>query len=97
MPAYLILDIEWHDADRATEYRKLLGATLDKHGGRTLVANDAHVLEGDWSPRRVVVIEFPTMAALRGWYDSADYAPVSKIRKEGATSKMIAAETPPKP
>jgi len=95
MPAYLIMDIDWHDPDRATEYRKLLGPTLEKHGGRTLVANEPHTLEGDWSPRRVVIIEFPSLDALRDWYGSDDYAPLIRIRKEGAKSSMIAVERPP--
>lgn len=97
MPTYLIMDIEWHDPDRATEYRKLLGPTLEKYGGKTLVANEAHVLEGDWSPKRMVIFEFPSMEALRTWYASSEYAPVSKIRKEGAKSKMIAVERPAAP
>lgn len=95
MPAYLIMDIEWHDPERATEYRKLLGPTLEKHGGLTLVANEPIALEGDWKPRRVVVIEFPSMDALRGWYDSDEYALLIRIRKEGAKSNMIAVERPP--
>jgi uncharacterized protein (DUF1330 family) len=95
MPAYLILEIDWHDPDLAAEYRKLLGPTLEKHGGRTLVANEPRVLEGDWNPRRVVVIEFPSMDALRAWYASNEYAPLIRIRKEGAKTNMIAVERPP--
>jgi uncharacterized protein (DUF1330 family) len=95
MPAYLILDIEWHDPDKAAEYRKLLGPTLEKYGGRTLVANEARALEGDWKPRRVVVIEFPKMDTLQAWYRSPEYAPLIRIRTEGSKSNMIAVETPP--
>lgn len=95
MVAYLILEIGWHDPDRATEYRNLLGPTLEKHGGRTLVANEPRVLEGDWNPRRVVVIEFPSMDALCDWYSSDEYAPLIRIRKEGAKTNMIAVERPP--
>jgi uncharacterized protein (DUF1330 family) len=97
MPAYLIMDIAWHDPERAATYRQRLGPTLEKHGGRTLVANEARVLEGDWSPQRVVVIEFPSMDALGAWFDSPEYAPLSQIRREGAKSRMIAVERPRTP
>jgi uncharacterized protein (DUF1330 family) len=43
MPAYTIADVDWHDEAKAAEYRKLLGPTLEKYGGRTLVANQAKV------------------------------------------------------
>jgi uncharacterized protein (DUF1330 family) len=95
MPAYLILDILWHDPGRAAEYRRLLGPTLEKHGARTLVANEARVLEGDWKPQRVVVIEFPSMDALLAWHGSKEYAPLLRIRTEGAQTNMLAVERPP--
>lgn len=97
MVAYLILEIEWHDPAKAAEYRKLLGPSLEKYGGKTLVANEARALEGEWNPRRVVIFEFPSLPAIEQWYHSAEYAPVMKIRKEGASSKMIAVERPPAP
>ena len=97
MPAYTIADIEWHDEAKAAEYRKLLGPGLEKYGGRTLVANQAHGLEGDWKPQRVVIIEFPSMEALRTWYNSPEHAPALRLRKEGAKSNMIAVERPPAP
>ncbi len=95
MPAYLIADIDWHDQGRAAEYRKLLGPTLEQHGGRTLVANESRLLEGDWSPHRVVIIEFPDMDALLAWYKSAEYAPLIRLRNEGSKSRMVAVERPP--
>ena len=97
MPAYTIADIEWHDEAKAGEYRKMLGPTLEKHGARTLVANQAVKLEGDWDPRRVVIIEFPSMEALQTWYHSPEHALVMKLRKEGARTKMIAVERPSAP
>ncbi len=97
MPAYTILDIDWHDEAKAAEYRRLLGPTLEKHGGTTLVANAPQVLEGDWHPRRVIIMEFPTMAALEAWYRSAEHAPVMRLRKDGATSRLLAVERPAAP
>jgi uncharacterized protein (DUF1330 family) len=95
MPAYLFMDIAWHDANRAAEYRKLLGPTLEKYGGRTLVANEGGMLEGEWAPHRVVIFEFPTADALREWYGSPEYAPVMRLRKEGSKANLIVVERPP--
>jgi uncharacterized protein (DUF1330 family) len=95
MPAYTILDVEWHDEAKAAEYRKLLGPTLEKYGGKTLVANQPLLLEGDWNPRRVAIMEFPTMDALKTWYHSPEHAPVIRLRSEGAKSRLIAVERPP--
>jgi uncharacterized protein (DUF1330 family) len=97
MTAYVILEIDWHDPVRGAEYRKLLGPTLDRFGGKTLVANEARALEGDWNPRRVVVFEFPSLSAVEEWYRSPEYAPVMRIRKDGASSRMIVVERPPPP
>lgn len=97
MTAYTILDVDWHDESKAAEYRKLLGPSVEKFGGRTLVANAPAPLEGDWSPRRVAIMEFPTMEALQKWYHSAEHAPALRLRAEGARSRMIAVERPPAP
>ncbi len=95
MPAYLIVQIEWQDADIQSEYRAKLGPTLAKYGGRPLFAGEPDVLEGAWTPRRAVLLEFPSMAALRGWYHSAEYAPLLELRKRGALTNMVAVEAPP--
>ncbi|MCI4373010.1 MAG: DUF1330 domain-containing protein [Thermoplasmata archaeon] len=95
MATYLISEIDWHDPVKAKEYREKFGPALAKHGGRTLCAGPPQVIEGDWNPPRVIVLEFPNMGALRAWYASEEYAPVLKLRKEGATtSKMVAVEGP---
>jgi uncharacterized protein (DUF1330 family) len=94
MATYLICEIDWHDADKAKEYREKFGPGLEKYGGRTLCAGPPEVLEGDWNPPRMVVLEFPNKESLRKWYGSEEYAPVLKLRQEGAKSKMIVVEGP---
>ncbi len=97
MAAYTILDVDWHDEAKAGEYRRLFGPALEKHGGKTLVANAPKVLEGDWNPKRVVLLEFPTMDMLLAWYHSPEHAALMRLRNEGAKSRMIAVEKPPTP
>jgi uncharacterized protein (DUF1330 family) len=95
MATYLISEIDWHDNQKATEYREKFGPALEKYGGKTLCAGPPTILEGDWNPPRVVVLEFPSMDSLRAWYSSPEYAPVLKLRRDGATTgKMVAVEGP---
>jgi uncharacterized protein (DUF1330 family) len=93
MKAYVIGDIEMRDPARYDEYRKQVLPTIEKHGGRFLVRGGAaEVVEGDWKPRRIVVIEFPDMAALKAWYDSPEYAPLIKLRQSASRGSLIAVE-----
>jgi uncharacterized protein (DUF1330 family) len=94
MTTYLITEIDWRDAEKAKEYREKFGPALEKYGGKTLCAGPPVPIEGDWKLARVVVLEFPTMDALRSWYSSPEYAPVLQLRTEGATTKMVAVEGP---
>jgi len=93
MAAYLIADIEITDPEAYETYRKGVAATIEAHGGRYLTRGaSVSVLEGDWSPKRLVIVEFPTMAKLRAWYDCAEYRPLLDTRKRSSVSKLIVQE-----
>ena len=87
MATYAVFDVDWHDQAKAKEYREKFGPALEKYHGKTLCAGPPQVVEGSWSPARVVILEFPTTEAFRAWYASPEYAPVLKLRLEGATTK----------
>jgi uncharacterized protein (DUF1330 family) len=91
MPAYVIADVTVTDPPAMEEYRKQVPATLAKYGGRFLVRGGAHqTVEGDWKPARLVVIEFPSLADARRWYDSEEYrAPKALRMRAGRTSVLI--------
>jgi uncharacterized protein (DUF1330 family) len=93
MPAYLIADIEVTDPAGYEEYRKRVPALVAAFGGRFLVRGGAlTALEGTWRPKRLVVIEFPDMAALQSWYDSPAYRPLVELRQRTSTSSVVAIE-----
>jgi len=93
MPAYLIADIKITDPATFDEYRKLVPPLIAAHGGRYLARGGAsEVLEGAWKPNRTVVLEFPTMAALRAFWTSPEYQPLREMRERSSTSSMIAVE-----
>jgi uncharacterized protein (DUF1330 family) len=81
MAAYLIANLTVHDPERFEQYRAAVPAVIAAHGGRYLIRGGAvSVVEGTPGLNRVVVLEFPTMAAARGFYDSPDYAPLLALR-----------------
>ncbi len=93
MTAYLIADVEVTDPARYEEYRKGVPATIEAHGGRYLVRGGAtEVREGDWSPSRLVILEFPSMDRLRAWYESPEYQPLRAIREQSSISRLVMAE-----
>ncbi|MEZ5064151.1 MAG: DUF1330 domain-containing protein [bacterium] len=90
MSAYVILDVNVTDPARYEEYKKLSGPALEPFGGRFLVRGGAHeVLEGDWRPNRVVVLEFDSVEQAKRWYDSEQYRPAKAIRLAASEGSMI--------
>jgi uncharacterized protein (DUF1330 family) len=90
MAAYALVDVEITDSAGFAEYRKLVPASIAEFGGRFLVRGGAmEVLEGDWKPNRLVVLEFPDLAGLKSWYHSPGYQQLLVLRKRAATSNFV--------
>jgi uncharacterized protein (DUF1330 family) len=84
MSAYLLVEVEVTDPARYERYKKLAPAAVAKYGGRYLVRGGAtEVLEGDWRPARIVVLEFPSAEAARLFYASPEYE-VARAERTGA-------------
>ncbi len=93
MPAYIIVDVDVHDLARYEEYKGLAGPTVGAYDGKFIVRGGAaETLEGDWDPKRVVVLEFPSVARAKEWWASPEYAPGKALRNETATTRMIVVE-----
>jgi len=93
MAAYVIGEIEVTDEASYEDYRKQVLATVQKHGGRFIVrGGKVEALEGGWSPKRLVVLEFPSMQQLLTWYRSPEYAPLIKLRQKASRGKLVAVE-----
>jgi uncharacterized protein (DUF1330 family) len=93
MAAYVIADIEVTDREGFAEYQQSVPATIAAYGGRYLVRGGAtEVLEGAWSPKRCVVLEFPSMAQLKTWYNSPEYRPLIAIRERTTRSNLMIVE-----
>ncbi len=93
MAAYLVANITVTDMERYQEYRARVGPVVAQFGGRFLVrAGTVHPLEGEMGLDRLVVIEFPSPDAARRFYDSAEYAPLLRLRLETTRSSLVLAE-----
>ncbi len=93
MPAYVIADITVNDTETYTGYQALTPATIEKYGGRFVIRGGAHeLIEGDWQPGRMVMLEFNDMEALKRWYYSPEYTEARKIRQRAATGSVIFVE-----
>jgi uncharacterized protein (DUF1330 family) len=94
MPAYVIASVtEAHDAEALAEYRRRNTAAVEAHGGRFVVrGGPMEVLEGDWAPIRLVVMEFDDMDAARAWYASEEYQAAIPIRQGASTTGIVLVE-----
>ncbi|MGH8686541.1 MAG: DUF1330 domain-containing protein [Burkholderiales bacterium] len=93
MTAYVIAEVEVTDPAGFEEYRKQVPATIAKYGGKYVARGGAtETREGDWRPKRLVILEFPSMDQARRWYDSPEYAPVLAMRLKTARTKLVLAE-----
>ena len=93
MAVYAIGDIEVFDHQGYERYMKDVPEIVRRYGGRYLVrGGEAETLEGDWSPHRIVVLEFPAMADLMKFYEAHEFADLKRHRMAVSHSKMIAVE-----
>ncbi|TXL78144.1 DUF1330 domain-containing protein [Vineibacter terrae] len=93
MPAHLLVEVETHNQELMTEYRKHTPGLVGQFGGRFTVRGGAtETVEGDWQPQRIVFIEFPDMAALKAFYAAPAYQPVLQMRLDAGRSRAVAVE-----
>jgi uncharacterized protein (DUF1330 family) len=90
MVAYVINDMEVTDPALLEEYKKLSPATVAQYGGRFLARGGTmEVLEGAWQPKRLVILEFPSLAQAKAWVNSPEYAPARHVRQRASRSNLV--------
>jgi len=93
MAAYIVVEVTVNDPELYDQYKTLVPASIAAHGGKYLARGGAvRTLEGDWSPSRFVIVEFPTVEQAQTWWDSADYAAAKALRHKAATTQMLLVE-----
>ena len=93
MAAYLVVDLTITDPEGFARYRDMVPPTIGAYGGRYIVRGGAITpLEGDWTPRRITILEFPSVEQAKAWWDSPEYAEAKALRQQTATTNLIAVE-----
>jgi uncharacterized protein (DUF1330 family) len=89
--AYVITDLEVFDIAHYLAYQRALWPLLVRAGGRYLVrGGNFTVYEGDYQPRRLVVLEFPSLQAIDDFYESDAYQALEPQRRACSSARIIA-------
>jgi uncharacterized protein (DUF1330 family) len=93
MPAYVFANIEVTDPVLYEEYRKGVPATIAQYGGRYVARGGAaEGLEGGYAPKRVVILEFPSVERAKAWWNSPEYRPLRAIRQRASRGDLLLIE-----
>jgi uncharacterized protein (DUF1330 family) len=93
MAAYVIVNIEVTDPVGYEEYKKLAAPAVAACGGKYVVRGGAvDTLEGDWIPKRLVILEFESVAQAKAWWASSEYRTAKELRQKTAITDMIVVE-----
>jgi uncharacterized protein (DUF1330 family) len=93
MTAYVIFDVEITDPGRYQEFMSRVKPALEMAGARYLARGGPHkVHEGDWQPRRIVLLEFPSLGAWEAFYNGPTYQGLKAIRDASSSARLVAVE-----
>ncbi len=93
MAAYVIADVKIEDPVQYEDYRKMVPATIAAYGGRFIArGGQTEVLEGEWRPNRVVIIEFESVERAKEWWASEEYRAARELRQRTSTGSLIVVE-----
>lgn len=91
MAAYVVVRVEIRDPDRFDRYREAVAPNVAAFGGRYLVrGGPMELLEGDDDGRRIVILEFESLAHVRKWWNSPEYAEIRELREGAAILDVVA-------
>lgn len=93
MTAYVIFDVEVTSPADYEGYKQLAAPTVAVYGGKYIVrGGQAETLEGDWIPKRIVVLQFESIEHAKAWINSPEYSEARALRHKYAVSKAIVVE-----
>jgi uncharacterized protein (DUF1330 family) len=93
MAAYALVEIEVIDPEAYARYREIAPELVRAFDGKYLTRGGAtETVEGTWQPKRLVILEFPSMARLHEFYNSPEYAEAKALRMRSTNSTMVFCE-----
>ena len=92
MSAYIVVQVKVEDPVKYEEYKKHVPGTIQAFGGRILVrGGEIEVLEGEWNPGRLVILEFDSVERAKEWWSSEEYRHPKELRQQASKTNMIVA------
>jgi uncharacterized protein (DUF1330 family) len=88
MPAFMIVRAKITDEERFARYRKAVMPLIETFGGKHVRSGSVELLEGEQEGRGIALFEFPSMDAMRAFWDAPEYAPVKELRREAAVLEV---------
>lgn len=93
MPAYVIAHVKVKDPVRYEDYKRGAEASIRQYGGKYIArGGKVDVLEGEWKPARLVLLEFPSTEAARRWFDSPEYQASAVVRRATSDGELVLLE-----
>ena len=91
--AYIIANVTVTNREQYLEYQKLSSIAVQAYGAEFCVRGGAvEVLEGDWTPERVVVLKFPSVEKAKAYYHSVEYTAAIQARQGASVMRMVVVE-----
>ena len=93
MAGYVIAEVEVTDPQGFEEYRQLVPVSIEKYGGRYVVrGGQTDTLEGQWQPKRLVILQFDSVERAKQWWASDEYREAKALRQRTAISNLVIVE-----
>jgi uncharacterized protein (DUF1330 family) len=90
MTAYIIADVTVTNPEQMAKYREWSTKAMQEHGAKVLVrGGEFEVLEGPWTPSRLVVLEFASIEAAKTFYASDTYSHARSLREGAGVMRMV--------
>jgi uncharacterized protein (DUF1330 family) len=90
MAAYVIAEVTVTDPQGFEDYRQMVPATVAQFGGKFVVRGGAiEKLEGNWEPKRLVIIEFESAERAKQWWASEEYREAKALRQRTAQTNLL--------
>ncbi len=90
MAAYVITEIDITDPKGYEEYKRMGPPTVAAYGGQFIArGGKMEILEGSWSPKRIVILQFDSVERATEWWNSKEYSTAKRVRHRTAITNMI--------
>ncbi len=90
MPAFIIADVTVTNPEQMVKYREWSTKAMQEHGAEVLVrGGEFEVLEGPWTPSRIVLLKFADRAAAKAFYNSQTYQHAKSLREHAGIMRMV--------